>query len=474
MLRKHFRGYRELISYSSKHFYQNHLQAIKIRAKAIDEVIQFIEVPHDGKLDPIENTNSLEIEKIIEYLGSLGSSKETPSIGVITPHTNQQKLLYDRISRHPSFEALQKENKLKIMTFDTCQGEERDIILYSMVASATVDKLSYIFIKDLKDIDFDEENKIKAQRLNVGFSRAKEKMVFFLSKPVSEFTGTIGDALRHYENTLLQARALPTGEDVDSKSPMEKKVLEWVQETTFFKENRAAIDLKAQFPVGEYLKQLNPHYKHPKYVCDFLMSFEDDLKRKHRIIIEYDGFKEHFTNLSNVSEFNYSSYYKDEDVFREKVLEGYGYKFLRINRFNVGPNPIEALDRRMRGLVKNGLGDTNPSFIKDIQAIISNLEDGSLKECVKCGKLKQLSEFQDASLISGEGRHCRSCKGRPAARKRERLSRAATSAPAQNAVTQSNLNCPKCGAGMRQRKGPRGKFLGCSRFPGCRGTRNIA
>lgn len=51
----------------------------------------------------------------------------------------------------------------------------------------------------------------------------RRKRCFLLSKPVSEFTGTIGDALRHYENTLLQARALPTGEDVDSKSPMGKK-----------------------------------------------------------------------------------------------------------------------------------------------------------------------------------------------------------------------------------------------------------
>ena len=41
---------------------------------------------------------------------------------------------------------------------------------------------------------------IKAQRLNVGFSRAKECMHFILSKPLSEYNGSIGEALRHYEN----------------------------------------------------------------------------------------------------------------------------------------------------------------------------------------------------------------------------------------------------------------------------------
>ena len=33
MLRKHFRGYQELISFSSKYFYDGQLQAIKVRGK---------------------------------------------------------------------------------------------------------------------------------------------------------------------------------------------------------------------------------------------------------------------------------------------------------------------------------------------------------------------------------------------------------------------------------------------------------
>ena len=33
--------------------------------------------------------------------------------------------------------------------------------------------------------------------------------------------------------------------------------------------------------------------------------------------------------------------------------------------------------------------------------------------------------------------------------------------------------CPKCGSSMAMRKGPRGQFWGCSRFPACKGTVNI-
>jgi ssDNA-binding Zn-finger/Zn-ribbon topoisomerase 1 len=33
--------------------------------------------------------------------------------------------------------------------------------------------------------------------------------------------------------------------------------------------------------------------------------------------------------------------------------------------------------------------------------------------------------------------------------------------------------CPQCGSAMLTRRGGRGEFLGCSRYPECRGTRPI-
>ena len=43
---------------------------------------------------------------------------------------------------------------------------------------------------------------------------------------------------------------------------------------------------------------------------------------------------------------------RDSDINRQKILEGYGYKFLRINKFNIGKNPVETLNNRLEGLVK--------------------------------------------------------------------------------------------------------------------------
>ena len=163
-------------------------------------------VKTDGRIATLQNTNPAEINFIIKELRALKNNKSKSSVGIITPHTNQQKLLMEKISTLRDKDYFFDEMRLKIMTFDTCQGEERDIIYYSMVANETDDKLWGVFIKDLNSIDIEEDSKIKAQRLNVGFSRARECMHFVLSKPLDQFTGSIGEALRHYHQVFEEAK----------------------------------------------------------------------------------------------------------------------------------------------------------------------------------------------------------------------------------------------------------------------------
>ena len=470
MLRKHFRGYRELISYSSKFFYHDSLQAIKIRGKKIDDILEFVNIDHDGKLDEIEKSNTLEVDEIEERIMKLTKLNSPPSVGIITPHTNQQKLLTDRLMSHELTEEFVKKLKLKIMTFDTCQGEERDEIIYSMVANPCSDKLGYIFIKDLAGIDIDEDNKIKAQRLNVGFSRAKEKMTFILSKPIDDFSGSIGDALRHYQFIFKNSLKIPDSGDVDPKSPMEKKVLGWIQETDFFKKNLGSLELKAQFAIGDYLSQLDPEYSHPKYVCDFLLLHKGEAGNINQVIIEYDGFKEHFVNLEDVNEYNYKKYYSDKDIFREKTLEGYGYKFIRVNKFNMGKDPVKSLDTRLKALLIKK--EKSSSFIKDIHNIIGHLEDGSMKECLKCGNLLKIACFEDSSLSTGIGYYCKTCKREKTTRRRKKANKINQIGNEKNSI--KTQWCPKCRSEMKLRSGKYGMFWGCSKFPSCRGVKNYA
>lgn len=460
-LLKHFRGYKELISYSNEYFYRN-LEVMKIRGKSIEDVLKISIIEHDGKEEIIPNTNKLEIEFIISEIQKLIESNNKNSIGIITPHTNQQKLLVEEINKLPEREYILSDLNLKIMTFDTCQGEERDIVFYSMVATKENDHLWGVFIKDLSSVDIEDEGKIKAQRLNVGFSRVKECMHIVLSKPIDEYTGSIGEAIRHYVNVLEEAKKEKPIDSVDRKSQKEPEVLNWFYQTEFWKENKNKIEFIPQFEIGKYLKQLDKTYHHPKYVVDFLLIFKDENHNEHKIIIEYDGFDEHFKDFEEINEHTYQHYYSDDDVYRQKVLEGYGYKFLRINKFNAGDNPIKTLNDRIDNLISHAKF-TNVTIDK-LKRKVEGLHNGNMKECIKCKTIKEVDAFKDDSLITGYGKICNDCK-----KKLWRKHKKPEIELSEHYI--DKRLCPLCGSSMKLRTGRYGKFHGCSNYPYCRGTR---
>ena len=450
-LRKHFRGYKEIISYSNKYFYRNSLQVMKIRAKHIDEVIKFdfVEPNHSDEIQP--NTNLAEVKRIIFHLRNDIVAGKTPSIGIITPHTNQQKLLQDEISKLPENEMLFNDFKLKIMTFDTCQGEERDIIYYSMVASRFSDKLWGIFIKDLNNVDIEEDGQIKAQRLNVGFSRAKECVHFILSKPLEEFSGSIGEALRHFAFVLSEGLKERLPEETDQTSAMESEVLHWFYQTDFWNRNRSRITFIPQFEVGKYLKQLDPTYTHPLYKVDFLIALKESESKETKIILEYDGFAEHFRDHANVNKYNYQVYMSEGDIYRQKVLESYGYRFIRLNKFNTGADPIDTLNTKLQSMFSEH--EAPNLFFRRMQKTIVNLQNGDERQCPRCEKVRPLKDFRDTSLVSGYGRACTTCKssnGRYSPRK-----------------TSSGV-CKRCGSPLVMRTGRFGNYFVCTRYPQCK------
>jgi very-short-patch-repair endonuclease len=380
------------------------------------------------------------------------------SVGIITPHTNQQKKINDAISKDPNRDYYLNDLKLKVMTFDTCQGEERDIIYYSMVATAEDDRLQYIFSKDLAlRSDEDEEDSLRKQRLNVGLSRSKESMRFVISKPIEEFRGAIGEALLHYQQVIANAKLEKNVTEVDSNSGMEPKILNWFYQTSFWKDNKDRIELNPQFEIGKYLKQLDPTYHHPAYKVDFHISYTDPAGKPFQIVLEYDGFQEHqLSRPIDGSSENYESYYSAEDIYRQKVLESYGYKFLRINKFNLGINPIETLNTRIAALMT---GAKPNQYLSGLKATARDLLNGDARECPSCSEILRIANFKDPKLTSGIGRICMNCK------------MANTKEPAESSIHRLKP-CPMCGSKMKLRNGYRGKFYGCVRFPGCRGTRN--
>jgi superfamily I DNA and/or RNA helicase len=412
MLKKHFRGYPELIDFSSEKFYEHQLQAVKLRGKAIEHVIEFTQVENDGRVSLRGNSNELEYQAILAELEALLEHDEPPSVGIITPFQDQQAYISRNLRQHARWRKFEEDLNLHVFTFDSCQGNERDVIMYSMVATKERDRLWAIFPRSIKQAG-DIEEVLRLQRLNVGFSRAKEKVHFFISKPIEEFQGAIGESLRHFEQVLTVAKALPEADEVDPKSPMEAKLLQYFKQTRFAKEYAGCIELLPQFPIGDYLRQLDPTYQHPDYKVDFLLKVFGDEDHIYNIIIEYDGFKEHFSHLEQVDAENFRSYYKAEDIEREKVLESYGYHMIRVNRFNLGSDPIETLSSRLYRMIRGMMKEKGSNHVLEgMSQMQKDLAEGRIKKCPKCGELKPIKDFRDPSTKTGKTRHCSACRKR--------------------------------------------------------------
>jgi hypothetical protein len=410
MLRKHFRSYQELIGYSSGTFYGHQLQAIKIRGVPLEEVVCFDQV-EVAEGQGTRGTNPSEAEFILDRLLELVDEEDAPTVGVITPFRDQQTLISQKLFSHARARDFEDKLRLKVMTFDSCQGEERAIIFYSLVATPGHDALNYIFPVALDDPQQSVEHKLRVQRLNVGFSRAQECVWFVHSMPIESYRGALGQALAYYAG-VLRRRDLGA-DNTDPSSPMEARVLDWLQKTPFVQANMDRIEILPQFPVGDYLRQLDPTYSHPAWRVDFLVTMQADHGQLH-IVIEYDGFEFHFQPGRQVHVGNHDRYLNPADVERQLTLESYGYRFLRINRFNLGTDPVATLSERLFQLARRAGAEPTSQALAQVQTAAAGLASKEMKPCSRCGEILPIEAFFDPTLRGGEGgsgRVCMGCKG---------------------------------------------------------------
>jgi AAA domain len=432
-LRKHFRGYPELIDYSDSHFYRN-LQTMKIRGKSIEEVIRFeIEKPSkdDSQLDKSyknKNVNHSEAYRIFVHLENLKNEGFEGTVGIITPFSNQQKLISKLLYNAPNFEHFENHFELKIMTFDTCQGEERDIIFYSMVEKIGEKSLNRIFpVKQVEDY----ENKLRYQRLNVGLSRVKEQAVFILSKPLEALdAGEIKKALMHFKNRLeqnvLEERNARDTSSQEAMSPQELFVENTLRETDFYQQNQSKITLLKRFNLENYLRQLEPNLKLPPYRVRFLILYRINEQKVKTIIIEYDahefqtisdfGFRN--ADLQPIENQTYTPTFRNpqseihirKSIELQKTMEAYGYSFLRWNKWLLnGEDGVSFLDRKLKQIVYEQLPESS-RLGAILQVSYDKTRQGEMKVCGRCGQLKHKVDFYNPKLESGYGRVCQPCK----------------------------------------------------------------
>ena len=100
-------------------------------------------------------------------------------------------------------------------------------------------------------------------------------------------------------------------------------------------ESLSDVNIIPQFKIGEYIRAEYAR-QIPRYRVDFLMTFSKGGKEQ-TLILEYDGVEYHTKNPDIVTKHNFSQEYLDYDISRQIELESYGYRFLRLNKFNLRP-----------------------------------------------------------------------------------------------------------------------------------------
>ncbi|EMH26902.1 DEAD/DEAH box helicase [Helicobacter pylori] len=135
-----------------------------------ENIIRWINVEGEHKLEKTSSYNKDQVQKIIELLEqidrALNQRKIRKTIGIITPYNAQKRRLRSEVEKC----GFKNFDELKIDTVDAFQGEEADIIIYSTVKT-TYGNLSFL---------------LDSNRLNVAISRVKENLIFMGKKSFFE------------------------------------------------------------------------------------------------------------------------------------------------------------------------------------------------------------------------------------------------------------------------------------------------
>ncbi len=178
MLTLQYRMPQMVMAFSNDYFYQGQLEAAPNTAHHYlapeEPVMEFIDTAGSGfgehvEKDSLSKLNFEEarfslgvLEKLIKRVGVENFLENSYNVGIISPYKAQVKQLNEMVGEGEFPTVKKLEDLLTIDTVDGFQGQERDLILISLVRSN--DKGEIGFLSD-------------SRRMNVALTRAKRKLI---------------------------------------------------------------------------------------------------------------------------------------------------------------------------------------------------------------------------------------------------------------------------------------------------------
>ena len=291
LLDEHFRSSAPIIEFSSNEFYGG---KIKIMSPNINnkDIVE-LRIVKDGKVDHDATRNVPECEEIIKTIQEIilnDTQNEKPtSIGVISPFRAQVDLIKKAILKVFDGDTIIK-HRLDVGTAHTFQGDERDVMLLSWTFAPNSHSQSLIFAQ-------------KPNLFNVAITRAKYKLINFISRDINELPEGL---LRNY---LEYVKKINNNQRKDIfKNQFEKTVFE---------------EISNEFPSLQKEGKIMAGIEMGSVNADIVIN---------KTVIEIDGVEDNIKCKFN-------------DMKKQAIMERCGYNVMRITKREWMISKNACLDR---------------------------------------------------------------------------------------------------------------------------------
>lgn len=321
----HYRSQSEgLIAFSNSEFYDGGL--ITFAAPNTHDTSVRLHFVEDGVyLRGKDQTNQREAKAVVDYAVRLLRDpefmREKRSLGIVSFNSKQQTLIQNLLDAackaHPEIEryfADEITEPVFVKNLESVQGDERDIILFSIT-----------FGKDeagAMAMTFGPLNQSGGwRRLNVAVTRARRQMIVFssikaehidLSRTQAEGVQALKNFLDYAERGVIALGTAASKPRGDYDSPFEASVANALRQRGW--------TIHSQIGVGPFRVDLG--VVHPSLPGRYLAAVECDGATYHRCATA-----------------------RDRDIVRQGVLERLGWKILRIWSTDYWVNPNVIVDR---------------------------------------------------------------------------------------------------------------------------------
>ena len=320
MLKWHYRSeHQALINFSNHAFYNGQLEIMPSNTNVTELPIKWIKC--NGTMD--KQVNIVEAKKVVDILSEQIRKDAETTIGIITFNERQMNCIMDIIdqrkitdpifeSNYKNFEKNDNINDIFVKNIENVQGDERDIIIFSIGYAKNSDGKFYKRFGTLNRNG--GEN-----RLNVAITRARKQMIIVSSMEPHELDtdASKNEGPQRLKQFLRYTKAINENDEETCNIIWKEFKDEFYERYREFTKTESPFEEEVLDELQKLGYDVSTQVGASGYWIDLAIKDPNDPNR-YILGIECDGASFHSGSV------------RERDVVRQKVLEDKGWKIHRI------------------------------------------------------------------------------------------------------------------------------------------------